>query len=237
MLNVKDHKKYRRIVGQTLWLSSVRRDIAFAVKELSKFVHAPTSDDMNHAMWLLKYLAGTRDECIFLKPDKLKGKLEITAYTDADLGGCRSSRKSTSGGCIALSGTIFHTWAKQQQTIADSSAESEFIGMAQACKEIKYVEEVLGEMNIILNKVPTLYIDNTAAMAMLTTNIKSRVKHLDRKQYWIRHYIKEDRINVKHKDGKINLADLFTKFVSAQTLKRLRPAVMGRIYPPVVVED
>ena len=156
----------------------------------------------------------------FLKPENLNGKLEITAYTDADLGGCRTSRKSTSGGCIALNGTIFHTWTKQQQKIADSSAESEFIGMAQACKEIKYVEEVLDEMNIILNKIPTLYIDNTAAMSMLTTNIKSRVKHLDRKVYWAREFIQMDNVIVKHIDGKLSLADIFTKYVSNDVLMR-----------------
>ena len=34
-LNTKEHKNYRRLVGQCLWLSNVRRDIAYAVKELS----------------------------------------------------------------------------------------------------------------------------------------------------------------------------------------------------------
>ena len=58
---------------------------------------------------------------------------------------------------------------------------------------------------------------------------------LGRKQYWIRHYIQEDKITVRHKDGKLNLADLFTKFVEATTLKRLRPAVMGRERPPEVL--
>ena len=42
---------------------------------------------------------------------------------------------------------------------------------------------------------------------------------------------------VEHKDGKINLADLFTKFVNAQTLKRLRPAVMGRKPPTTTVDE
>ena len=190
---------------------------------------------MNQAMWLLKYLAGTRNECIYLKPENLKGTLGITSYTDADLGGCRTSRKSTSGGCIALNGTIFHTWAKQQATIADSSAESEFLGMTQACKEIKYVEEVLDEMNIILNKVPILYIDNTAAIAMLTQNIKSRVKHLDRKVYWTRDFVQMENVSVRHIDGRLNLADIFTKFVSNEVLRRLKPSVMGKSKPPTEV--
>ena len=37
-----DHKLYRRIVGQLLWLSSIRPDIQFAVKELSRGLTSPT---------------------------------------------------------------------------------------------------------------------------------------------------------------------------------------------------
>ena len=140
------------------------------------------------------------------------------------------------GGRLALNGSILHTWAKQH-TVADSSAESEFIGLAQACKEILYMTEFFDELGIKLKSVPALFVDNTSAVRMIVPNTKSRVKHLDRKQYWIRHYIKEDRITVMHKDGKINLADFFTKFVDAKTSKRLRPAVMGRSYPPLAVED
>ena len=134
-------------MGQCLWLSNVRRDIAYAVKELSKFVHAPTEDDWARGTKLLRYLKATQKETIFLRPKKI-GHFFIEAHSDADLGGCRTSRKSTSGGCLSLNGAIIHTWAKQQQTVADSSAESEFIGLAQACKEILYMTEVFDELGI-----------------------------------------------------------------------------------------
>ena len=61
-LNKEGHRAYRRLVGQCLWLSSVRRDIAYAVKELSKFVHAPTQEDRTRGQHLLRYLVGTKDE-------------------------------------------------------------------------------------------------------------------------------------------------------------------------------
>ena len=64
-----------------------------------------------------------------------------------------------------------------------------------------YISDVLDELGIKLREVPTLYVDNTAAISMIVSNIKSRVKHLDRKQYWIRHYIQNDRLHVKHIDG------------------------------------
>ena len=95
-----------------------------------------------------------------------------------------------------------------------------------------YISEVLDELGIKLVKVPTLYVDNTAVISMIVSNIKSRVKHSGRKQYWIRNYIQKDKITVKHIDGEISLADLFTKFVDTRALARLRAAVMGREQPP-----
>ena len=173
-------------------------------QRIVKFVHAPTLDDMKRGKDLLRYLKATQKESIFLKPFKT-ADFTVEAHSDADLGGCRTSRKSTSGGCLALNGSIVHTWAEQQQTVADSSAESEFIGLAQACKEILYMTEFFDELGIKLKNVPLLFVDNTSAIRMIVSNIKSRVKHLDRKHYWIRHYIKEDRITVMHKDGKLIL--------------------------------
>ena len=227
----KEHKKYRRLVGQTLWLSSVRRDIAYSVKELSKYVHDPTDEDVARGNHLLRYLAGTRDEKVHLRPNK-KDIFVLEAYTDADLAGCRTSRKSTSGGCISLNGSIIFTWAKQQDTIADSSAESEFLGMVHACKQLRYVQQFLDELKIILGDVPILHIDNTSAIEMLQSNVKSRVKHLDRKKYWVREYVSYKNVTVKYVDTKDNLADIFTKYVPNTVLETLRPAVMGREDPP-----
>ena len=36
LLTESQHRQYRRVVGQLLWLSSIRPDIQYAVKELSK---------------------------------------------------------------------------------------------------------------------------------------------------------------------------------------------------------
>ena len=69
-------------------------------------------------------------------------------------------------------------------------------------------------------------------MALLTTNIKSRVKHLDRKKYWIREFISNKNTIIRYVDTKYNLADLFTKYVPNTVLEYLRPALMGREDPP-----
>ena len=107
-LNKTSHSRYRRIVGQLLWLSNVRRDISYGVKELSKFVHAPTEEDQQRATNLLKYLNGTKDLVLHLCPNK-DDFFDIVTYTDSDLGGCETSRKSTSGGTLSISGSIVHS--------------------------------------------------------------------------------------------------------------------------------
>ena len=60
-LSAEDHKRFRRVVGQLLWLSSVRPDIMFATKELSRGLSSPTSQHELKAKHLLRYLSGTRD--------------------------------------------------------------------------------------------------------------------------------------------------------------------------------
>ena len=55
---------------------------------------------------------------------------------------------------------------------------------------------------------------------MLPTNIKSRVTHLGRKVYWSREFIEMGDVVVKHIDRRLNLADIFTKYVPNDVLMR-----------------
>ena len=70
-------------------------------------------------------------------------------------------------------------------------------------------------------------------MDMIKNNLKGRVKHLDRKFYWVRVYVKKGIFTIQKVLGTRNLADIFTKYVDKPTLQILRPAVMGRESPPI----
>ena len=67
-LGAEAHKRYRRTVGQLLWLGSVRPDIMYAVKELSRGLSAPTSEHEAKAKHLMKYLSGTKHFSQRLQP-------------------------------------------------------------------------------------------------------------------------------------------------------------------------
>ena len=55
------HKTYRRIVGQSLWLASIRTDTKLSAMNLPRKVHSPNSYDFTEALRLLKYLELTSE--------------------------------------------------------------------------------------------------------------------------------------------------------------------------------
>ena len=80
-----------------------------------------------------------------------------------------------------MNGSIFYTWATQQDTNADSSAESEFIGLSFACKDVMYCQIFLDELGILFSTITIVHKDNTSAMNMVNTIVKPRPSHLARR--------------------------------------------------------
>eukprot|EP00971_Amphidinium_carterae_P090977 1800770-Amphidinium_carterae.1 len=53
LLNREQHSQYRTTVGQLLWVSQLRIDIAYAVKELSRSLQSPDEEDQRNVKQLL----------------------------------------------------------------------------------------------------------------------------------------------------------------------------------------
>ncbi|CAE7439381.1 RE2 [Symbiodinium natans] len=68
-LNPEEHKRYRKLVGQLLWMCNLRMDIMYAVKELSRGLASPTTDHWAKLKHLLRYLAGTKEYVQELRPN------------------------------------------------------------------------------------------------------------------------------------------------------------------------
>ena len=111
-LSAEDHKRFRRVVGQLLWLSSVRPDIMFATKELSRGLSSPTSQHESKAKHLLRYPSGTRDFAQRLQPTlSLSPKhkaIDVNIFVDSDWAGCHDTRRSTSGVSLFVLGANIH---------------------------------------------------------------------------------------------------------------------------------
>ncbi|CAM8942689.1 unnamed protein product [Rhodiola kirilowii] len=98
-----------------------------AVNTLSKFVAAPRDAHMEAAERVLKYLKATAGQGIMLKAS---GEFCIEAYSDADWGGCKMTRRSCTGYFISLGESPISWRSKKQSVVARSSAEAEYRAMA-----------------------------------------------------------------------------------------------------------
>eukprot|EP00971_Amphidinium_carterae_P022708 447915-Amphidinium_carterae.1 len=58
-LDKEQQSMYRTAVGQLLWVSQLRVDIAFAVKELSRALQQPDNENLKNLKQLLRYIKGT----------------------------------------------------------------------------------------------------------------------------------------------------------------------------------
>ncbi|GKE85721.1 ribonuclease H-like domain-containing protein, partial [Tanacetum coccineum] len=70
----------------------------------------------------------------------------LVAYTDANWGGCPTTRRSTYGYCV-FSGDNLLSWsAKRQHTLSRSSAEAEYRGVANVVAETAWLRNLLREL-------------------------------------------------------------------------------------------
>lgn len=65
---------------------------------------------------------------------------DIVGFADADWAGAESDGKSYTGFVFKYAGAALLWKNKKQPTVALSSTEAEYIGLAEACKEAIYLQ-------------------------------------------------------------------------------------------------
>ena len=121
-------------------------------------------------------------------------------------------------------GTGAVSWsAKKQATVADSSTEAEYISASAAGREIIWMRTLLQELGFNISQPSILHVDNQSALKVLRNpEHHSRMKHIDIKVHWIREAIKRQEIEVHFLQTKDMIANIFTKPLAANDIKRHR---------------
>ena len=89
----------------------------------------------------MKYLYGTRDTALQLRPHK--GTLRLDSASDSYLAGCPSTRKSSSRALVWLNGALVSSLCKTQGLIALSSPEAEYCACTVGVAEATSVQSIL----------------------------------------------------------------------------------------------
>lgn len=148
--------------------------------------------------------------------------LSIRGFSDSDFAGCRLDRKSTSGTCHFL-GTSLVSWSsRKQSSVAQSTAEAEYVAAASCCSQILWMVSTLKDFGLTFASVP-LFCDNTSAINIAKNPVRhSRTKHIDIRYHFLRDHVEKGDIVLHFVDSEAQLADILTKPLDPTRFATLR---------------
>ncbi|KAL2232573.1 UNVERIFIED_CONTAM: Retrovirus-related Pol polyprotein from transposon RE1 [Sesamum indicum] len=205
-------KPYRRLLSRLLYLGFTRPDIYHATQQLSQFMQSPCQDHWEAALHLIKYLKGTLHRGLHFNSNN---NFNLEAYCDADWATCKETRKSLTGYCIFLGGSLISWKTKKQTTILRSTAEAEYRSMGSTTCELVWIHRLLKDLKVDVPTPIPFYCDNQAAL-YITANLvfHERTKHIEIDCHLVRDKYKEGFIAPKHIASREQPADLFTKILT-----------------------
>ena len=218
-----EHRRYRRSVGRLQWICPLRPDICFAVKELARALASPTREDQARLKHLLRYLKGTLGYVFVLAVSVILigAALEIVCYCDSDWAGDLKTRKSTSGFLVMLFVCAFHFGARTQSVHALSSGEAELYGIGSATSEALHIKSFLVELKLYKVIKILVYTDSTAGKSMAARfGISKKLRHVQLRYLFVQHLVAQSIVKLFKTPGTDNPADIFTKYVKADTLQQ-----------------
>jgi hypothetical protein len=78
---VAEATSYQSLIGALQYLAFSRLDIAYAVQQVCLHMHTPREPHLTALKWILRYLCGSLDYSLLLRPSPTS---ELVVYTDAD---------------------------------------------------------------------------------------------------------------------------------------------------------
>ena len=202
-----DSHQYQEVIGSLLFLATrTRPDICAAVGILCRYTSAPTAENWVQLKRVLRYLRATTKYGlrIWISSEPL------VAYCDADWGGCRTDRKSTTGYLMTLGGSCISWRTMKQKCIALSTTEAEFIAMSEAAKELIWLRNLLSELGEVHNGPTIMFGDKQGAQVWGPEGVR-RAKHVAIRANYGKEQVDRNVITLAYCPSATLTADVLTK--------------------------
>jgi ribonuclease HI len=176
---------------------------------------------------VLRYVRSTSQLCLVFGNRAHNATAPIVdVYCDSDWGGDKKDGKSTTGCVIRFNGDVMNWVSKKQSSVAMSSAEAEYMAMAEAVKEALWYRSWISEV-LNVYTCPTILCDNAAAITLSDNDtIHERSKHIGLRYHFIRDEKSKKHIHVKWIKSQQQQADILTKALDRTIFERLRDKLL-----------
>ncbi|KAG8478662.1 hypothetical protein CXB51_028525 [Gossypium anomalum] len=174
-------------------------NITFAVNKVCQFMHRPLDQYFKTVKRILRYLQSIMEYGLHFTAAV---SLDLVGFSDANWGTDVDDRQSTTGFCVFLGGNPVAWGSKKQQVISRSTAEAEYRSLAHTATEVVWLESLLSELHVVPSKKATIWYDNFRAVA-----------------------VSANPLNVGHVPAQDQVADIFTKPLSAPLFTKFRSSL------------
>jgi hypothetical protein len=118
--------------------------------------------------------------------------------------------------------------SRQQRAVALSTAEAEYVALAETGRDVVWIRRLLSDLNVAPTAPTLLHEDNAAALKWtVEARNWNRSRHIDTAFHKIREWIDDKLIAVQKVDSANQLADLFTKALKPVDHARLASLILG----------
>lgn len=204
-------REYRRLAATVNYLALDRPDLQFVASVLGRTMSKPNVQSWANLKKVGRYLKSHPKVEYEYQRVNIAEVQELVGYSDSDWAGCKTTRRSTSGGLVVLGGGVLRSWSNRQATTALSSAEAEFYSAAKAAAELLAVQSFMNDLG--WHAVLRLMVDASAAQAMAARQGIGKVRHLEVRHLWLQEVVKRGAIKVRKVQGRKNPADVLTKIM------------------------
>ena len=240
-------------LGMAGWLANtVRCDLAYSHSRIGQHAARPTQEAKLAITKLFKYLEANDSWGLAVKLHDTyslenlylvkKPTNRWRFYTDADYAGNdeEQNERRSQNGCVITCGSTPVHWSSKVSSVAFaheqmggahadmSSSASEVYAAGNAAQDCLHFSYCIEEMGMEKIALPiSLEMDNAACEVFCKdTAFKTRLKHIDCRQWWVRHLRDRKVLIPLHVSSAENLADFFTKILAVQTFLHLRGILM-----------
>ena len=216
--------RFQTVIGSLLYLMlGTRPDISFAVTKLAQFAANPSKEHLDKALYICRYLVGTKDYRLTYDGQQGRG---LVAFTDSDWASDPNRRRSQTGFFLSLAGGLISWTSRAQKTIALSSTEAEYMALSDCSRQIVWMHTLMGELGYQLPAIP-VHGDNQGSIFIASNPVtEKRSKHIDIRFHYIREVVDRGLVELYFINGEENPADLLTKNLGRVKFQKFR-AMLG----------
>jgi hypothetical protein len=198
--------RYRAAAARGNYLGQDRMRVQFAAPERSRFMSKPKEQDWRAAKRLARYTKAHLRVVLEYRYQNVPGK--VVVWSDTDFAGRARIRRSTSGGVVTFGTHCLKTHSQTQETIAVSSGESEFYGIAKAATMGIGIKSSFKDLGLKVEiQVKT---DSSTAISISFRRGAGRVRRVEVGELWVQERGELSIIKVRGED---NVADGLPKQV------------------------